>query len=192
MQKLKPIYFTADKNNIKLFIALIFALILIGISTLVSDDGSIQVSTIPEESFSDNDVDIEPNLAFTYEESLEHRLETALSNVYGAGEVDVLITLEENSSKVLAKNNDTKTKTTNETNGEKQYTVLDEESQEEVIYSGDNNNQPYIIGETKPDIAGVLIITTGADDIYIVDSFTKVAENLLDVPSYKISVLKMK
>lgn len=127
----------------------------------------------------------------TYETQLEKRLETILSQVQGVGNVDVMITLE-NSKEIVTKNDILRENaTTNEEalTGDKRQIISGKEQFSTVKVNGD---EPLILKEINPKIAGVLIVAQGGENVNIKNMLIKATNSLLGVEIHKIEVLAMK
>lgn len=127
----------------------------------------------------------------TYEIQLEKRLGKILSQVYGVGNVQVMITLE-NSGEIITKDDSTieNANTNEETlNGDKRQTVSDKSQSTTVKISGD---EPLIVKEISPKISGVLIVAQGGGNVEIKNMIINATNALLGVEIHKIEVLAMK
>lgn len=129
-----------------------------------------------------------------YEQEIERRLETALSQAEGVGKVKVMMTLQSSSEKVIEKDTENTgqnmdesdksggTRTTKE-NSVKEATVYDSKSQGEQT--------PYVRKEISPEIAGVIVVAQGGDNAVVIENITDAVCALFDVDTHKIKVMKM-
>lgn len=131
----------------------------------------------------------------SYEERLEKRLEETLSQMDGAGEVKILLTIE--SSKEIVVNKDNQLKESNireeDSNGGNRSTVdraVDDKTI--MVNKTDGSTEPIVIKENMPIIEGVLILSEYGDNPKVRERLTRAAEILLDIPVHKIEVYKMK
>lgn len=129
-----------------------------------------------------------------YVENLENRLEKILKKIEGVGDVDVMISVKGTREQVILKDSNTSKDTSTEvdgTGGNRVSSNLDEESK--TIYSKgqDGEENPYIIQELEPEIAGVLILAEGAGDVSKTNEIIEAVEALFSVPVHKIKVIKM-
>lgn len=164
-------------NYVALLLISLFLLLILNMNPMKSDESEEIVFTNTYGS--------------SYERDMEQKLSSILSKVSGAGEVDVLITVSTGSESVIAKNTNRKTEETTENKDTLKKEMFEEEVTDEVIYSDKQSGRPFILYEKNPTIEGVLIVAEGGDDMNIVNSFIRTTESLLNVPSHKISVLKM-
>lgn len=112
-----------------------------------------------------------------YVSMLENKLSKRLSEIDGAGKVSVIISVKEGFFTEIA----TEKVTVNNAGGEKF-----EESP--VLVSG----KPIILKEIYPEICGVIIIATGANNIKVKTSLLVATQTFLDLTSDKIEILTRK
>lgn len=126
----------------------------------------------------------------SYEEQLEQRLEAILKKLEGAGAVQVMITTSTSQQKELAEEVTYNVATTKEQDNAGGMRVNEKEDrQNKVVLAKDN--MPIVVKETKPKVEGVLILAQGGEDIVVKTSMIQAVSSLLNLPSHKISVLKM-
>ena len=112
-----------------------------------------------------------------YVSALESKLSNKLSEVYGAGKVEVLISVRNEGRTEIA----TEKKTTSNTDG-----IQVDESP--VLVSG----KPIVLSEFYPEIVGVIIIAKGADDLKVRIALLSAAQTFLNITSDKIEILTMR
>ncbi|PWM70860.1 MAG: hypothetical protein DBX59_09850 [Bacillota bacterium] len=110
-----------------------------------------------------------------YIRELEKRMEKALSQVRGAGEVSVVITAESGKETVLA----SETVTVTDENGK--ITV----TETPIMVNG----KPVVLKENVPKITGVLIVAQGADSIGVMKNIQQAAVSLLNIEVSRIEIL---
>jgi len=125
--------------------------------------------------FNKNQENVVDNLS--YVESLENRLEDALSKVKGVGKVSVVINVESGQETVLAM----KTTTTENSSGKHTETSP-------ILVGG----KTVIVKELNPKITGVLIVCEGAESIAVMNKIQQATVSLLDINVNKIEILSMK
>ncbi len=108
-----------------------------------------------------------------YVVTLEKKLKNCLSEVKGAGKVDVIISVASSMQTVFA----TETTVTNSVKKETTVTV---------------GGKPVVLKETYPEISGVLIVAEGADNIAVKVDLLNACEVFLSVTEDKIKILSMK
>lgn len=113
----------------------------------------------------------------SYVVSLETRLKNTLSGVKGAGRVSVAIAVSGSKKTIIASE-----KTTVKNDGG--VTTTDKPL---VI-----NGKTVVLGESYPEITGVIIVSSGADKPSVRINLTVAAAVLLDIDESKIQILKGK
>ena len=109
-----------------------------------------------------------------YIRDLEARLSSALSDVSGAGKVKVVISAVGGNTTLIA----TDVTTLKGSNGV--------EIRETPVLIG---GKVVVLGEKYPEISGVLIVASGADDISVRTELIEAAATLLSIDRKKIQVL---
>lgn len=126
--------------------------------------------------------EMETSVKEDFTESAEKRLEEMLSQMEGAGEVKVMITLASSSEKIVEKDEEI---TKDETQETKSEATVYEETEE-------RGQTPYISKELTPTVEGVVVLCEGGDEPVVVQQITESVEALFSVESHKIKVVKMK
>lgn len=130
-----------------------------------------------------------------YLSELEDKTKKILSQVTGAGKVDVMITLHSGSETVFAQENKKSTSETEENAPEGDSRGILSETEENsvvTINNGDGSTSPVVIKELTAEIAGIVIVAEGGDNIVVKDSLIRAAQALFNVPANKVEVFKMK
>ena len=109
-----------------------------------------------------------------YVSSLENKLQSVISGIKGAGKSSVVLTVNGAISSVVAVDEKTV-----EENGRKTTTVS-------TVMSG---GKPVILGEKYPEIAGVLVVAKGADDITVKMAILNAVTVALGVNCNKVQIL---
>ena len=112
-----------------------------------------------------------------YEARMEQRLQELLSCVEGVGNVQVMLTFEGTGEKRV----------------EKDRTVTENENREETVYeeTESRGRVPYVISETSPEVAGVLVIAEGGDLGTVRQEILEAAQALFGIEAHKIKIMKM-
>ena len=127
------------------------------------------------------------------EGAIEARLEAILAKVEGVGEVSVTVILENGPEYIYAINeniNETKTEEKGN-NGSSRVTVETTNSDQMVMAQPGNlgGQQPVVVKEMKPEIAGVLVAAEGARNAHIKETLARAVQTLLNVSPHKVSIL---
>ncbi len=127
--------------------------------------------------------------AENYAKDLEVRLQELVQSVEGAGNAQIMITLETPIQMVYAQNINSESQTTTNENGS--TNTQSSHQSELLILSEDNNDIPLIEMQLLPEIKGVAVICEGGDDITAVSRITELISVVLGLPSNRICVTKM-
>ena len=162
------------KKNIVLVAAAVLIIFLLLISEFLATDNTENLSKENTEIYSSQ-----------YIEKTEKELEALLENISGAGEVKVMITLENCYENVFAKGYTEKND--NKTDSQKS------ESEEEyiIIKNGSNNEECLVVKVYEPTVKGVAVIAEGAGNTQVKNAITQTVCALFDISTAKVSVEKM-
>lgn len=135
-----------------------------------------------------------PETMQEYEELYETKLKEILGKIVGVGEVSVFVNLDSTEEVVVQQNTRTQHSTTKEQDREggsrdNQEQVRDEQA---VIIRNDNGEAPLVVMRKKPQVRGVVVVASGADNIQVKTWIAEAVQRVLDVPLHKISVLPKK
>ena len=109
----------------------------------------------------------------------EERLSDILSEIDGAGAVDVMITYYGTAQKDIAY----ETKTNSVGRDERS----EESEDKRAVMTG---NEPMVIKETYPEVKGVIIAAQGADKAYVRQAISEAVTAVLDVPAHRVCIYK--
>lgn len=130
-----------------------------------------------------------------YTEKMEARLAGILSNINGAGKVQVFLSFSDFGMSVVEKdvsytrnNEDRRGESTQNTS------VLNTENSEETIYTTDEsgNEVPFVNKITAPKVSGVLVVAQGGGNENIQKEMKEAIMALFGIEEHKIKVVKMK
>lgn len=162
------------KKNIILVALAAFIMLLLFISEFINTDTAEIVSKEDTANFSSQ-----------YIEKTEKELESLLRKISGAGDVRVMVTLENAYENVYAKGYSQK--------NDKKTDSQQSESEEEyiIVKNGSNNEECLVIKVYEPTIKGVAVIAQGAGNAAVKNAITQTVCALFDISSAKVSVEKM-
>ena len=155
-KSLKDLFRKVKPEYLMIAAAVIIVLILFGSSF---------VKTQTEKDYDVND----------YVDMLETKLSDRLSELDGAGRVNVIISVKSGMRSEIA--------TEKQVGG-----IGDRTTETPVLISG----KPLVLGEIYPEICGVIIMAKGAENVKVRLSLITAAQTFLDVSSDKIQVLPMR
>lgn len=117
-----------------------------------------------------------------YVADIESRLCSLLSDIEGAGAVEVMITLESGEEQVFARDSDSSLD--NEADGDKSI----KEKSEYVIVDG----QAVRVKTVEPEIRGVAVVCEGGNDFTVKQSIVQAVTAVLGISAARVSVAQMK
>ncbi len=123
-----------------------------------------------------------------YIAAMESKLEETLKQIDGVGNVEVMLTLETSKETVL--NKDTQKEQEKMREDEKTNDIV-KQSEETIVTENGGNEQPYIIKEIEPKVAGVIAVVEGGGNPVVVKEVTEAVSVLFHLEVNKIKVLKM-
>lgn len=128
-----------------------------------------------------------------YAAQLETRLTELISSVEGAGEAKVMVTLECGTEYVYASQQKT-TSAMSENSDSNGKTSRDEKQTGEenvILIDGDDGEEPLILKEMTPTVAGVVVVCSGADDANVKQRIVDVVTTALGTSSNRVCVTLM-
>ena len=177
MNKLKEVFleFSKNKKNIVLLVCAVLALLLLVVSEFTNN-----------ESAEKNEKTSTYVSSASYIEEQEEKLKELLETIDGAGQVEVMITLESCYENVYLKDKNLKTESGN---GD-----FKEESDETYIMAktSSNTQEGVIIKVYEPVVKGVAVVATGGDSEKVKMAIIETVSAVFNIDSTNISVEKMK
>ena len=166
-----------NKKTLKIimivFLLLIFVLLYINLSNKTFRTDSHNV-----ENTSSNYLN-----TLEYSKEIERKLEALISQIDGAGKVSVMVSLD--GSPELIYVYDEESKTSSNSSG-----TTTTSSSSPIIINKDNGDSALILKEKLPAVKGVIVVSSGANNISIKLDILRAVSTLLDITTDKISVLK--
>ena len=151
--------------------------------TKASDEGSTYQAGMTEDSSIDN----------SYVNYLEQHLAESLSQIDGAGDVTVMITLKSSSEKVVEKDLNLNNESVTESDSQGGTRTTNQTAHEEsTVYgsNGDSGEEPYVSKEISPQVEGVLVIASGGGNAVVKENITEAVQALFDIDTHKIRIMK--
>ncbi len=163
------------KKNIILISVAVFIMLFLFAGELVGGESKESVSKEDTAQFSNQ-----------YIEKTEKELEALLEKISGAGDVKVMITLENCYENVYAKGY-------NEKKSDDENSVkYESEEQYIIVKNGSSTEECLVVKVYEPTIKGVAVIAQGAGDTQVKNAITQTVCALFDISTAKVSVEKMK
>jgi len=119
--------------------------------------------------------------------SLEGKLKNILSQIEGAGELDVMITFESSEEIQPAYNSNSTTENTKEVDsqgGERTTTTSSENKT--MITSG--SSDPVVIKTNEAKIKGVIVVATGANDVKVKETLYSAVQTALQISGHQVEI----
>ena len=167
-------------NNIFLALLIGVLLIIIGKTFFPEEKQTAEVSTTKQSA----------EVHKLNEQDVESRMAQILSQIQGAGQVDVMLTFRVSTESIVA--HEEKTEESRSTEGGRTSESQQKETTVVMIEDGKGNTSPLVLTENAPKVEGVVIVAEGGDNAVVCQALNNAAQALLDVPAHKIAVLKMK
>ena len=115
-------------------------------------------------------------------EALERKLADTLSQVDGAGPVQVMLTVQSGMRRVLAQDSSV----------DQDGTAITRETETVVVSSGSGTQQAVLLQQIYPQFQGALVVCPGGDDPAVCLKLTQAVSALTGLGSDKISICKGK
>ena len=128
-----------------------------------------------------------------YEETLETRLAQILEGMDGVGNVQVMITFQDQGESVVEKDVTMRQDAGTGSSGAGSSNSGSRESSESTVFSqSDGDETPFVNKEILPKIDGVLIVAEGGADASVRKNISEAVEALFGLDAHKIKIVKMK
>ena len=130
-----------------------------------------------------------------YTAYMEERLERILSQIDGAGQVQVMITWKSGGEKVVEKDRKSNEENVSEQDSQGgSRTTSSHDIQETTVYNSGSSTygaqEPYVSKEISPQAQGVIVIAPGGDDAVVVKNITEAVQALFEIDTHKIRIMK--
>lgn len=183
---IKKIFKNLSSGNIKRNI--IVAVGLIGIILIF-------ISNFTDNKSSDNETEAIAEAAVqtsieSYRDTLESKLAAIVSEIEGAGEVKIMITMESTVEDVYAveKNIDEQSQSSSDDTKGSEQTEYKEESTYVTIKNKDGSESVVMVKQIMPKIRGVLVVCDGGGNTVVKEKIIQAVSSVLNISSGKIYV----
>lgn len=122
-------------------------------------------------------------------QGMASELESILSQIDGAGKVEVSLTLTSEGVKTYATNVRTERRVNQESDGRTSKKTTEENQVLDLAVAAGN---PLLVEEKIPDILGVLVVADGARNPEVKENLTEATATLLNISAHKVRVLPRK
>lgn len=128
-----------------------------------------------------------------YARYLERRLEETLSQLDGAGNVRVMVTLQSSAQKIVEKDTQgERDAITEEDSQGGRRTSENTSHQETTVYEGmgEKSQEPYVSKELTPRVEGVVVLAEGGENALVKRNITEAIQALFGIDTHKIRIMK--
>ena len=177
----------------QLLILLLLGILLVVIAIPAGREDEVVGSGVLESGSGEETVEGTAGSQAEYVKYMEEKLADTLSQIEGAGEVTVMITLESSAERIVEKDETYEGETVTESDSQGGTRDTDQSSREETTVYAQGDGQdgtPYISKELSPKIGGVVVIAPGGDKAQVKQNITEAVEALFGVESHKIRIMK--
>ena len=129
----------------------------------------------------ENSKDIGYTTVLQYIEEIENKLMLVISGIKNSGNVKVMISINSSPELKIAETKEEKTVTTS--SGTTTFVTS-----EPIIVDVDGKETPLILKETLPEIKGVIVVSTGANDVKVKLDIITAVSTVLGISPNKIEV----
>lgn len=158
-----------QKENLVILVLAGILLIVISLPTKEENDRESNTNLYEESQEEVTVQESKEQMTEDYVSSLEKKLAQTLSKIKGAGNVHVMITLQESEELVVEKD------------------ILAQE--EQTVYESEGDaSVPYVIKTIYPKVAGVVVVAEGAGTGKVTQHITEAVQALFDIELHKIKV----
>lgn len=125
------------------------------------------------------------------EEAYEKDLQLMLNMIQGVAEVEVMVNVDSTNVNLYEKDLILGLQTTDESDKNGGIRKVEDQMKEtKLVYIRQGDQEvPLLVQTKKPEIRGVFIVAKGVEDVSIKQQIIDAVSKVLDVPTYKISVM---
>lgn len=123
-----------------------------------------------------------------YAYALEKKLENILSQIKGAGNVNVMVTLDETTEKIPAINKTENQEKTNEEDSQGGVREVNREDHTLQVLTKGSDGSVLVLKEVKPKVKGVIVVAEGAYDIEVKERLYEAVKTVLGLSGNKVEV----
>ena len=122
--------------------------------------------------------------------AIEQQLKEILQKISGVGQVEVLITYEDNGRTIVEKDQSISEELVQEADSSGgTRTTTTSRNEKETVY--ENNETPYVVQELSPQVKGILVVAEGGGNVSVKKQIQETIEALFGLDAHKISIMKM-
>ncbi len=164
-QKLAESKFVKKLRGIK-HIEIIILVVFIGVILLICFSSNI---------FSNSS---SSTVSVSYATQIEERLEKVLSQIDGAGNVNVMVMVESSSTLVIATSKEEKTNSSTTSSSSSENTTVVETP---IVITKNGTSSPLVLQEIMPEVKGVVVVASGANNVKVKLELLKAVQSALNL-----------
>ena len=174
-----------EKDKKKIY-SLLSLVVVCGICLIAMSGLNLESKDNSEEKVSNNEiVDNSPQIA--NDSSLEGKLKNILSQIEGAGELDVMITFESSEEIQPAYNSNSTTEKTEEKDAQGGERTVTTSTENKTMITG-GSSDPIVIKTTEPKIKGVIVVSSGASDQNVKQNLYSAVQTALQISGNQVEI----
>ena len=174
-----------EKDRKKIYSLLSIAVVC-GICLIAMSGLNIGSKDNSEEKVSNNEI-VEGSSQITNDSSLESKLKNILSQIEGAGELDVMITFESSEEIQPAYNSNSTTEKTQEKDAQGGERTVTTSTENKTMITG-GSSDPIVIKTTEPKIKGVIVVSSGASDQNVKQNLYSAVQTALQISGHQVEI----
>ena len=174
-----------EKDRKKIYSLLSLA-VACGICLIAMSGLNIGSKDSSEEKVSNNEV-VEGSSQITNDSNLESKLKNILSQIEGAGELDVMITFESSEEIQPAYNSNSTTEKTQEKDAQGGERTVTTSTENKTMITG-GSSDPIVIKTTEPKIKGVIVVSSGASDQNVKQNLYSAVQTALQISGHQVEI----
>lgn len=120
-------------------------------------------------------------------ESIESRLKKILSQIDGAGDVDVMVTFESSEELQPAFNSNSTTEKTEEKDAQGGVRTITTSSDNKTMVTSNSSN-PVIIKTTEAKVKGVIVVASGANNPTVKETLYSAVQTSLQISGHQVEI----
>lgn len=197
MEKMDRFFSISRKKLPWLVILFLFGVVLLSVGNLISGEEPVE-SPVTAQPIEKEDDSLKKRSdsgdRIAAEKEMAQKIENLLSVVKGVGQVSVTVSLENGPEYVYAVNeNLTERKVEENDSGGGQRVTTETTDNDQMVFAQSasaGGQEPVIVKELQPKIAGVLVVAEGAGDPELKATLSRAVQTLLNVPAHRVSILQ--
>lgn len=174
-----------EKDKKKIY-SLLSLTVVCGICLIAMSGLNLDQEDNSESKSSSNEIS-EDLSQITNDLSLESKLKNILSQIEGAGEIDVMITFESSEEIQPAYNSNSTTEKTEEKDAQGGERTVTTSTENKTMITG-GSNDPIVIKTTEPKIKGVIVVSSGASDQVVKQNLYSAVQTALQVSGHQVEI----